>query len=204
MRKPNVMRAKLSLIALTAVVVAVLCSQPFAPGASAQSETPDGAKIYENTCARCHNAPEPTQRSPQSWQTIMLHMRVRGGLTASETAKVMAFLKLETSPPLPARGEESMGAKALSPVAAGKKLFEDLNCLACHSIGGKGGQVGPSLDEVGLRRTRGEMLARMRARRAGDIMPTLPPQLSDEQLDQLVEYLLSLKGEPGKTPKGRR
>ncbi len=159
---------------------------------------PPGAEIYANTCARCHNAPEPRQRSPQSWQTIMAHMRVRGGLTADETAAVLAFLKEQTQPPMPTRGEQAGERKTTDRVAAGRKLLEDLNCLACHSIGGKGGQIAPPLDDVGSRRTRDQLLARMRARRAGDIMPTLPPDMSDEQINQLVDYLASLKGKTGK------
>ncbi len=189
---------------LLSVFVAAVSSAPMlfwqaATGrAMAKNGRPNGAKIYENTCARCHNAPEPRQRSPQSWQTIMAHMRVRGGLTADETAAVLAFLKEQTQPPMPTRGEQAGERKTTDRVAAGRKLLEDLNCLACHSLGGKGSEVGPPLDDVGLRRTREQLLARMRARRAGDIMPTLPPNMSNEEINQLVDYLASLKGKVGK------
>ncbi len=160
----------------------------------AKAAVPDGAKIYQNTCGRCHNAPDPRQRSPQSWQTIMPHMRVRGGLTADQAEAVLTFLKEQAQPPLPTREPGAEGARvSVSSVEAGRKLFDNLNCLACHTIAGKGGQVGPPLDAVGSRRTREQLSARMRARRAGEIMPTLPPDMPDEQINQLVDYLTSLE-----------
>src|SRR5574337_236307 len=39
-------------------------------------------------------------------------------------------------------------------VAFGRKLYSDMMCAGCHQIGGKGGTVGPALDDVGTRRTR--------------------------------------------------
>ena len=95
---------------------------------------------------------------------------------------------LPVSPPAP--------TNALSPsAAAGKKLYDDMMCAGCHKIGGQGGEGGPPLDDVGVRRTRAELLERMTKRRAGVVMPTLPPDMSDEKINDMVEYLLTLKGE---------
>jgi len=38
-------------------------------------------------------------------------------------------------------------------------------------------------------------MKRMTGRRAGTVMPTLPPDMSDEKINDLVDYLVSLKGE---------
>ena len=38
---------------------------------------------------------------------------------------------------------------------------------------------------------------RMLSRRAGTVMPPLPPDMPTEQINQLVDYLMTLKGKPG-------
>jgi predicted CXXCH cytochrome family protein len=68
-------------------------------------------------------------------------------------------------------------------------------CAGCHKIGGQGGEGGGPLDDVGGRRTRAELMKRMMGRRAGTVMPTLPSDMSDEKINNLVDYLMTLKGE---------
>jgi predicted CXXCH cytochrome family protein len=68
-------------------------------------------------------------------------------------------------------------------------------CAGCHTLGGQGGEGGGALDDVGTRRTRAEILDRMMKRRAGTIMPTLPADTPNEKIDNLVDYLMTLKGE---------
>ena len=80
--------------------------------------------------------------------------------------------------------------------AAGKKIYDDMMCAGCHLIGGQGGTSGGALDDVGARRTRAQILDRMRQRRAGSIMPPLPPDMPDAQINQLVDYLMTLAGKP--------
>jgi len=97
--------------------------------------------------------------------------------------------KLPTSPFVPTPG--------LPPsAAAGKKIYDDMMCAGCHVIGGQGGTSGPALDDVGARRTRAQILERMRQRRAGSIMPPLPPDMPDAQINQLVDYMMTLTGKP--------
>jgi len=86
--------------------------------------------------------------------------------------------------------------RAESPsVAAGRKLYDDMMCSGCHQIGGKGGKVGPALDDVGARRTRAELMDRMLKRRAGTIMPTLPPDTPTKNIEEIVDYMMTLKGQ---------
>lgn len=68
-------------------------------------------------------------------------------------------------------------------------------CRACHSVAGVGGVVGPPLDEVKNRKTREELLAWIadpQTIKPGTAMPQLP--LTQEQLNEIVDYLLSLSG----------
>jgi len=55
----------------------------------------------------------------------------------------------------------SSGAAESPSVAAGRKLYNDMMCAGCHQIGGKGGTAGPALGDVGVRRTREDLMDRM-------------------------------------------
>src|SRR5436305_4504114 len=47
---------------------------------------------------------------------------------------------------------ENFARKTAGDAARGQKLFEDaqgLGCIRCHSVGGKGGAIGPDLSTIG-------------------------------------------------------
>jgi len=52
--------------------------------------------------------------------------------------------------------------KVIPSIAAGQRLFQEKGCIGCHSIAGKGGTVGPALDDVGLRRSPDWMMQHFR------------------------------------------
>lgn len=52
-----------------------------------------GAQLWSENCVRCHSTPPPTAYTSAQWEVVDMHMRVRGGLTAEESAKVTEFLK---------------------------------------------------------------------------------------------------------------
>jgi predicted CXXCH cytochrome family protein len=121
-------------------------------------------------------------------------------------AEAQAFLKTPhahagekppTSPSVPTPGISSSAA-------AGKKVYDDMMCAGCHSISGQGGTGGGALDDVGARRTRAQLLDRMLQRRAGTIMPPLPADMPNGQINQLVDYMMTLTGKPeaGAKPAG--
>jgi predicted CXXCH cytochrome family protein len=89
----------------------------------------------------------------------------------------------------------SPGVAESPSVAAGRKLYNDMMCAGCHQIGGKGGTAGPALGDVGARRTREDLMDRMLKRRAGTIMPTLPPDTPTKSINELVDYMMTLKGQ---------
>ena len=90
-------------------------------------------------------------------------------------------------------------------IATGKKVYAEakpLACKTCHSVAGVGNAKGP-LDGMGSKltadeikawiRTPKEMTAKAKATRKPP-MPAYPPaKLSDESLEALTAYLLSLK-----------
>ncbi len=89
-----------------------------------------------------------------------------------------------------------VGAPAVtSPsVLAGRAVFAKSGCVACHSILGKGGTVGPDLTRVGSRRDASwlaRLLADPQAVNPGTIMPK--PDITDQERQDLVNYLAGLK-----------
>jgi len=96
-------------------------------------------------------------------------------------------------------------APADSAAAAGRRVFLGTACISCHTVGGTvaTGRYGPDLTHLMSRETIGAGVApntrdRLRAwvrnpdeLKHGVLMPAM--QLDDEQLDQLVEYLLTLR-----------
>lgn len=91
--------------------------------------------------------------------------------------------------------------------ARGGSIFAQQNCLNCHSLRGVGGVAGPTLDNVGnLAATRENGVTAAQYLRhlllhPGDlhlpeyrpIMPGVANSLSEQQLNDLVSYLLTLR-----------
>jgi cbb3-type cytochrome oxidase cytochrome c subunit len=80
-------------------------------------------------------------------------------------------------------------------VLAGRALYAKSGCSACHSIHGKGGKIGPDLTHVAARRPEADWHVRHfkdpKAVVPGSIMPKV--DLSDKELRELADYMLSLK-----------
>jgi cytochrome c oxidase subunit 2 len=101
--------------------------------------------------------------------------------------------------------QNAAAAPADSAAAAGRRVFLGTACISCHTVGGTvaTGRYGPDLSHLMSRATIGAGVApntrdRLRAwvrnpddLKHGVLMPAM--QLDDEQLDQLVEYLLTLR-----------
>lgn len=74
------------------------------------------------------------------------------------------------------------------------KIFSQ-TCLACHSLQGRGGAVGPALDGVGDKRDEKYLSLLLKDPKnvnENAIMPKLP--LTDEEIEELVAFLSQLKG----------
>ncbi|MBK5276785.1 MAG: c-type cytochrome [Desulfuromonadales bacterium] len=88
--------------------------------------------------------------------------------------------------------QQGSGHKVEAYVAAGKQLFGNL-CAACHGENGKG-TVGPDLTASKFRfgKTRQDIAKSISEGRPNG-MPAFNSQLNSEQVESLVEYILSLK-----------
>lgn len=179
----------------------------------------------KNNCMGCHTlfgegayyAPELTQaytRRGPDWLKVFLkdpeamfpgeRKMVNYHFTEAQIDEVIAFLKwcgevdlngFPAKPPLREKlgGVASAGgaAKAANPPPA---IYQSL-CVACHALGGQGGNVGPALDSVYARKSRREIaewLADPAKVKPGTLMPKLP--LAQGQIDSIADYLTGLGG----------
>jgi mono/diheme cytochrome c family protein len=81
--------------------------------------------------------------------------------------------------------------KVIPSSSEGQRLFQQKGCIGCHSIGGKGGQVGPALDDVGLRRTPEWMVQHFRDPQTvtpGTVMPRFG--FTETEARALTDFLL--------------
>lgn len=118
--------------------------------------------------------------------------------TEEQINDLTAFLKwigtmdLNGFPPKPDIAP-SVTAQAIHTDISQPAVFAQV-CVACHSLQGSGGAVGPALDGIGSRRD-ADFLTRWLKDPAGvksdSKMPKLP--LTDEQIQELVAYLSKIK-----------
>lgn len=79
-------------------------------------------------------------------------------------------------------------------VLAGRILYDKNGCVACHSIHGKGGKLGPELTHVGSMHDADWLMRHFKDPQAlspGSIMPKV--MLQDKELKELTDYMMSLK-----------
>jgi ubiquinol-cytochrome c reductase cytochrome b subunit len=81
-------------------------------------------------------------------------------------------------------------------VRQGAVVFQAKQCRNCHSVGGRGGQRGPALDDVATRMTPDQM--RFKVVTGGGNMPAYGKNLSPPEIEALVAFLETLhpKNEP--------
>jgi ubiquinol-cytochrome c reductase cytochrome b subunit len=139
---------------------------------------------------------------------LILALTVMGQLSRPPTAGASATSGTPGAPPRPgAPAEPNKGATAPSGkvtsanIQKGQELYQSQGCAACHKINGQGGAVGPDLsNEGGKGRSRDWLTIQIRdpkAHAAASIMPSYS-SLSQEQIEDLVAYLLSLHSETEK------
>jgi cytochrome c oxidase subunit 2 len=86
----------------------------------------------------------------------------------------------------------------------GKALFEKSGCVGCHAVAGTGGPAGPNLTDFGDRSTIGGFIDHTPdnlklwinnapSMKEGITMPSYDGKFTDDQLNALAEYLMSLK-----------
>ena len=106
---------------------------------------------------------------------------VLASIAGLNLAAAIASRAAHVPAPGPAERQQSRGAR----------LFQDKGCVACHSLHGQGGRVGPALDGVAQRVTRDELMRRLADPASVNprtAMPRIP--LRDDDKAALVHFLL--------------
>ena len=181
-----------------------------------------GKTIWDNqNCMGCHTilgegayyAPELTKvvdRRGEEWIRIFLRdpqamypgqrRMVQYDFTEDQITDVIAFLgwigKIDTNgfPPEPDMKPVNIAVLANTPSTAPRPAYFDSVCIACHTVGGEGGSVGPALDGVATRidtESLDRWLADPQAVKPGTAMPNLA--LPDETRAELVAWLSTLE-----------
>lgn len=84
------MKNILKITTITTLLLAVVGTTSAANENTGNAE--NGAKLWADTCMRCHNLRTPSSLSKSNWSISMKHMRVRAGLTGQETRDILAFI----------------------------------------------------------------------------------------------------------------
>ena len=208
-----------SAVLISALMVFGLAAQslirPPHKALAAQISEPvaEGKRLWiHNGCDRCHAilgigghlAPDVTRTYTvrgEAWLRVYLahpeqHTNGRRmpnlRLAPSGITAIIAYLAWASQmgesgwPPAP---------QAAAEAPRGYELFLSQHCDACHTIQGRGGQVGPDLSHEGSRQTKQWILDQInnpRNHRPDSIMFSFA-QLPEPDKDNLAEYLASLK-----------
>lgn len=170
-----------------------------------------GQEVFdESGCRGCHKlggvggtiGPEldkvGARRSPE-W--LKKHFLAPATLTAgsamppqkfSETdlEAITLFMLSETGQSMPGY---YASMKVIPSSEEGRRLFQQKGCIGCHSVAGKGGSVGPALDDVGMRRSPEWMIQHFHDPQAltpGTVMPRFG--FTETEARALTELLLHL------------
>jgi putative heme-binding domain-containing protein len=132
----------------------------------------NGAAMFRNRCAGCHGPDARGYLGPDLtgvWSSGRTDDRlfdiVRRGIPGSEMApadpqrvpdvdiwKILAYLRTTTAvPTAPVAGDAENG----------DRLFR-ATCSGCHTVNGRGGQLGPDLSRIGSGRPRAGLLSKLR------------------------------------------
>lgn len=86
------------------------------------------------------------------------------------------------------RGTEQQPGITMSEQAdAGKLLWQEKNCIACHQVYGLGGYLGPDLTNIIADPSRGSSYAAAFIKSGGKTMPDY--QFTDKETEALIAYL---------------
>ncbi|MBI3874611.1 MAG: hypothetical protein HY300_01295 [Verrucomicrobia bacterium] len=83
-------------LTLAGIHLAGCATTPSSTSSRGRSEPPSNAgaaQLWAQNCAHCHNIRTPSAYSDMQWDVVMLHMRIRGNLTAEDHRAILAFLK---------------------------------------------------------------------------------------------------------------
>ncbi|MFA9477389.1 cytochrome b N-terminal domain-containing protein [Phycisphaerales bacterium AB-hyl4] len=89
-----------------------------------------------------------------------------------------------------------MGVTLPADAERGRQLFGQYGCNSCHAVAGDGPRIGPDLARIGRTYSRAEF-ANWILNPAEDVaMPSYEGRLDDEELEQIIDYLMNARTFP--------
>jgi ubiquinol-cytochrome c reductase cytochrome b subunit len=110
---------------------------------------------------------------------------------------VYTILGYYSKPGASLTAQVSVSSQASPSVKAGAQLFSSQGCMACHTVHGQGGNIGPNLSDIGSKGFSDQWLTtQIRDPKSHDSSTQMPAfkSLTDEQVKNLVDFLQSLGG----------
>jgi ubiquinol-cytochrome c reductase cytochrome b subunit len=105
----------------------------------------------------------------------------------------LTWQAVRTTPPALA---DDRNSRLTATEVIGRELVDAQGCRSCHVIDGQGAAVGPSLDGVAARRTAAYIHSYIEDSRnlnPNATMPAFLPPLTHEQVEDITQYLLTLR-----------
>jgi nitric oxide reductase subunit C len=161
--------------------------------------SPDLTKVYSTrgetwlkTFLKNPESPDPQRRKMPNLN-----------LSEDEIKKLIAYFKwvdtIDTNqwPPKPV-GESKPREGTLKEkpqTLLGKNVYNQYRCDLCHKIGGEGGAIGPDLTHIGSNKESPWLAKQIRDPKLHNPNTQMPPfpQISEGEIQALVDYLVSLK-----------
>lgn len=148
----------------------------------------EGARIYSQTCGRCHAPRAATEHTDRGWATIMAHMRIRANLSRDAADAVLAFLQATNLPEVAAAPREARGAQPSVPAAPVVDLRVDPPRV---TVPGETGR--PASGDVAADANPADRLLALQLRQVGmPITAASLERLTEEQKEALVRYVEKL------------
>ncbi|SRR6266487_759568 len=159
-----------------------------------------GYRLFRTKCNECHGLDTSLKPSmaPTQWAKEVKRMQAMASsqFNDAQAKAILDFLNYdEAHRKVQLKSTASSGAP--DSTSPGRRFYEAQSCDTCHSITGKGGSVGPSLTDVGARLSRDQLFKVIHGMKADDpksAMPPLPPDTTEQQINDLVDFLTTLKG----------
>lgn len=115
---------------------------------------------------------------------------------------IFTILGYYSNPGASLTAKVSVPPQASASVKAGAELFTSQGCIACHTVHGQGGNIGPNLSDIGSQGLSDRWLTtQIRDPKVHDSSTAMPSfgSLSDQQVKNLVDFLQSLGGSSSKS-----
>jgi ubiquinol-cytochrome c reductase cytochrome b subunit len=115
------------------------------------------------------------------------------GVLSVVAVAFLTWRAVQTTPPVLA---ENRAERLTATEVLGRQLVVAQGCTSCHVVNGQGGSVGPSLDDIAARRGAAYIhsyIENPKGLNPNAAMPAFLPPLTHEQVEDMTQYLLTLR-----------